>query len=116
MSVQDILTACAAQGYRADPAAGTVSGVEGGVAFLARIGDGTLEMSVNIPAERLEKLRARVASASPAFGGVTAAHHNFGVLLTLPGAAGADARRLYGGGIPRGRQRGGQARRRGLRR
>lgn len=87
MSVQDILTACAAQGYRADPAAGTVSGVEGGVAFLARIGDGTLEMSVNIPAERLEKLRGRVASASPAFGGVTAAHHNFGVLLTLPGAA-----------------------------
>ena len=52
MSVQDILTACAAQGYRADPAAGPVSGVEGGVAFLARIGDGTLEMSVNIPAER----------------------------------------------------------------
>lgn len=87
MSVQDILTACAAQGYRADPAAATASGVEGGIAFLARVEPGTLEMSVNIPADRLEKLRARVAAASPDFGGVTVAHHNFGVLLTLPGAA-----------------------------
>ena len=83
--VKELLAACAAEGYRIDEKAGTASGVASGIAFLARVEPGTIEMSVNIPADHLPKLQAGIAAASPAYAAATVVHHNFGVLLTLPG-------------------------------
>lgn len=56
--VKELLAACAAEGYRIDEKAGTASGVASGIAFLARVEPGTIEMSVNIPADHLPKLQA----------------------------------------------------------
>ena len=86
--VKELLAACAAEGYRIDEKAGTASGVASGIAFLARVEPGTIEMSVNIPADHLPKLQAGIAAASPAYAAATVVHHNFGVLLTLPGTDG----------------------------
>ena len=45
--VKELLAACAAEGYRIDEKAGTASGVASGIAFLARVEPGTIEMSVS---------------------------------------------------------------------
>ena len=82
---KDLLAACAAEGYRIDEKAGAASGVASGIAFLAKVEPGTIEMSVNIPADHLKKLQAGIAAANPAYAAVTVIHHNFGVLITLPG-------------------------------
>lgn len=83
--------ACEAQGYRADAQAGTISGVEAGIAFLLRTQEETLEMSVNIPANHLLKLQTRIAAADGAFSGASVEHHNFGVRVSLPGIRGFSA-------------------------
>lgn len=75
-----------ARGFRADTAAGTLSGVVEGIAFRATAEPCTLEMSVNIPEAHLSKLQARIAAIAPFCAGAVTAHHHFGVLVTLPAA------------------------------
>lgn len=87
MSIQEQFAACTAKGYKADAGEGKISGLESGIAFLARPEAGTLEMSVNIPEKHLEKLRARLAGADAAFAGAAVEHHNFGIRVTLSGMA-----------------------------
>lgn len=83
MSYQEQLSACAAQGYQTN-AAGTAGGVEAGIAFLMRFEEDALDMSVNIPEKRLDKLRSRLSAAE---GGADIAvlPYGFGIRITRPG-------------------------------
>ena len=84
MSIENILSASAAKSYKTDPA-GVVSGVVEGIAFRARIPEGQLEMSVNLPEANLAKLQNKLGGRYP---GNTVAYQNFGIVVTLPDMAG----------------------------
>ena len=57
MALREIYDACAAVGYRVNEEAGTVDGVCHGIAFRLMPQEGTLDLSMNISADNLEKLR-----------------------------------------------------------
>ena len=84
MSIENILSVSAAKSYKTDPA-GVVSGVVEGIAFRARISEGQLEMSVNLPEANLAKLQNKLGGRYP---GNTVAYQNFGIVVTLPDMAG----------------------------
>lgn len=93
--MQDVLSQAAQRGYRTDEAARTISGVIEGIAFLIRLPENSLEMSVNIPEKRLAKLQEQVAASLPEFAAGEVAYHNFGVRLTMPGMVDLPAERLW---------------------
>lgn len=63
--LEEILRACTAQGYKTDTA-GIVSGLTEGIAFRADLPAGTLQLSVNVPPEKLP--RAAQAARQPLCG------------------------------------------------
>lgn len=82
MLSQEICSAAKERGYKANPAADTLSGVSGGIAFRLTVGpEWKLEMSVSITEKQLPKLESRLAAKWP---GTTVVHHQFGILATRP--------------------------------
>lgn len=82
--IQDILSTCAAQGYKTD-AAGIVSGLTEGIAFRAELSAGVLQLSVNVPEEKLPRLQKRLTERYA--DAQLAPNEGYGLLLTLPGMA-----------------------------
>lgn len=82
--MEEILSTCTAQGYKTDPA-GIVSGLTEGIAFRADLPAGTLQLSVNVPAEKLPRLQKQLGSLYPDIR--ISANEGYGILLTLPGMA-----------------------------
>ena len=82
MSIQEILADCPRNGFKANTEAATISGLAEGVAFLARLGEGTLELSVNLPEANLAKLQNKLSGR---YEGVTVAYRNFGIAVAFPG-------------------------------
>ena len=79
--MEEILSTCTTQGYKTDPA-GIVSGLTEGIAFRADLPAGTLQLSVNVPAEKLPRLQKQLGSLYPDIR--ISANEGYGILLTLP--------------------------------
>ena len=84
MSMELVLQACAAQGWRVNEEAGVVDGVVDGVAFRAHLSPCTIALSVSLPEKRLPRLQTQISAIDPEVGEVTVAHEGFGILITLP--------------------------------
>lgn len=85
MPVQELLSAGAAKGYKADEEGQTLSGLVNGTAFRAQLQAGLIELSVNLPEGNLIKLQNKLAGMAKAYGDVTVAYHNHGIGVTLAG-------------------------------
>lgn len=85
--LEEILRACTAQGYKTDTA-GIVSGLTEGIAFRADLPAGTLQLSVNVPPEKLPRLHKQLASRYADI--QLSPNEGYGILLTLPGMADMD--------------------------
>ena len=79
MPREDILAACAAKGYKVDSASYTISGLTSGVAFRIDMQTGNLEMSVNVPANRFDKLRSALSSMDETFQELTVSQQPYGI-------------------------------------
>lgn len=94
---ETVFESCAAAGYRADPAAGTVDGVCSGVAFRARPGEQTLDLSLNVSEKNLKRWQQSLPE------GITVSQQERGVRLAgalpadLPGFIAAQT--AYGAGL-----------------
>lgn len=87
MPREDILAACAAKGYKVDSASYTISGLTSGVAFRIDMQTGNLEMSVNVPANRFDKLRSALSSMDETFQELTVSQQPYGIRIFLPSAS-----------------------------
>ena len=85
--LEEILRACTAQSYKTDTA-GIVSGLTEGIAFRADLPAGTLQLSVNVPPEKLPRLHKQLASRYADI--QLSPNEGYGILLTLPGMADMD--------------------------
>ena len=85
--LEEILRVCTAQGYKTDTA-GIVSGLTEGIAFRADLPADTLQLSVNVPPEKLPRLHKQLASRYADI--QLSPNEGYGILLTLPGMADMD--------------------------